>query len=75
MIKFLFKFLEFIYDEKYLPYLEKNWDKLAKHILHFEDTVVSQQEQIKLSNVIKKEYLKDAPIARKTFQELVQVSN
>lgn len=64
---------EFIYDENYLPYLEQNWEKLAKHILHFDDTIPRRAEQEKVSNMIKKEYLKDEPISRKSFAQLVQV--
>lgn len=68
----LYPAADYILQDDYLPELEKRWEELAPHILHYEHTIPSELSS-SISNKIKKYYLKGKPISIETYQEVIQV--
>lgn len=65
--------IEFFADEKYLDDLDKRWEEIIPHILHYNETVDHENLQT-VSCKIREYYLGDNNVNRQTYDDLVQVS-
>lgn len=63
---------EFMAKPSYLPEIEQRWEELAPHLFDYNYTV-PKAEHASVAQKIKSYYLKDQPVSRATFNELIQV--
>lgn len=61
-----------MYQDHYLQHLDENWNTLAKHILHYEDTIANDVDENEIANRIKAEYI-GGRITRENYADLVQL--
>ncbi|CAH1959953.1 unnamed protein product [Acanthoscelides obtectus] len=59
------------YNDEDLEHLDKNWNELMPHILHYED-VVDSKASIAVGDMIRKEYLGNERLTKKTFKKLIK---
>nr|QYA71950.1 carboxylesterase [Anoplophora glabripennis]QYA72001.1 carboxylesterase [Anoplophora glabripennis] len=68
----LYPAAEFFSDEKYLDDIDKRWDDILPHILHYNETVNSEDIHA-VNTKIRDYYLGDANVNKHTFGDLVQI--
>ncbi|VEN62744.1 unnamed protein product [Callosobruchus maculatus] len=59
------------YNDEVLEYLDKNWNDLMPHILHYADVLDPQQFNA-VGNMIRREYLGNERLSKKTYKKLIQ---
>nr|CAI5867393.1 unnamed protein product [Callosobruchus analis] len=59
------------YNDEVLEHLDKNWNELMPHVLHYAD-VLDPRQFTAVGNMIRKEYLGNEKLSKKTFKKLIQ---
>ncbi|CAH1959948.1 unnamed protein product [Acanthoscelides obtectus] len=59
------------YNDEDLEHLDKNWNELMPHILHYAD-VVDSKASIAVGDMIRKEYLGSERLTKQTFKKLIK---
>ncbi|VEN33919.1 unnamed protein product [Callosobruchus maculatus] len=59
------------YNDEILRYLDKNWNDVMPHILHYAD-VVEPEDLKAVGEIIRKEYLGNGKLNKKTFKKMIQ---
>jgi len=63
---------EFMRHPEYLPQIDKGWNDIMPHILHYNDTIAPERLN-EVSKRIRKHYLGDAPLTKENFSKLVDI--
>lgn len=64
---------EFINDDKIMKYIDENWNRVIPHILDYNYTV-PQEHRDRVSELMRKEYMGDAELARGNTDGFIQVT-
>ncbi|VEN33922.1 unnamed protein product, partial [Callosobruchus maculatus] len=70
LLDILIFFTDF-YNDEILRYLDKNWNDVMPHILHYAD-VVEPEDLKAVGEIIRKEYLGNGKLNKKTFKKMIQ---
>ncbi|KAL7048233.1 hypothetical protein ACKWTF_003277 [Chironomus riparius] len=64
---------EFYSKPEYLDQIDKNWEKIAPNILHYNDETDNIDKLAQASRMIRKFYMGDEKICRKNFKSFINV--